>query len=204
MGLRPKVRGEEGVGLRQSSKRGLHKPSSRSYPVWSLFHHRLQKNCRSTFKKAQEKASRRGGNTTKPHLDEVPHGSGGPTGLGVDVLHSSVLQQLLRHRASHDSRPSRRRHQPHTDTPALPGHLAGHGVGVPQPVTPVSTADGDQSKLGNLEIWKQKREVQECKERDFAYLQLFAKKKLCERLSLKLLYFLPFSFGKQTSLKKTN
>jgi len=82
---------------------------------------------------------------------EVATGLGGTLRGSVNILDTGELQDLLGDRSSDDTSTTRSRHKAHTDRAALAGELHGDGVRETDVVTPVSTTDGDDSKLGDLD-----------------------------------------------------
>ena len=69
-------------------------------------------------------------------------------GAGVAVLQTGHHQQLLGHGGGNDSCAPGGGDQPDVDGPALAVHLARDGVGIAEPVAPVTAPDGDQGELG--------------------------------------------------------
>lgn len=98
---------------------------------------------RARRKPAQIKTNRRRENLTK-----VAEGGGAAPGGGVAVVNTGHHEQLLGHRGGHDASTTGGRDETHQDRAAASGHLAGHGVGLADLVTPVTSPDGDDGQLG--------------------------------------------------------
>mmetsp|Transcript_3705 Transcript_3705/g.6549 ORF Transcript_3705/g.6549 Transcript_3705/m.6549 type:complete len:233 (+) Transcript_3705:262-960(+) len=84
-------------------------------------------------------------------LDEVSKGTGLTSGLGEAIFDTSKVQKLLGHRGSDQTGTTGGRDQAHAARAALASHLARHGVRSTDLVTPVATADRDNSDLGALD-----------------------------------------------------
>lgn len=82
-------------------------------------------------------------------LDEVSSGSGLSLSLGVDVVDTGELEELLSHGGSNKASSTRSRHKSDLDGSGLSGDLSGDGVGGTDLVTPISLSDGDEVKLGH-------------------------------------------------------
>jgi hypothetical protein len=82
-------------------------------------------------------------------LDEVALGTGLSFGLGVDILDSGELEQLLGDWRSDQTSSTRSGNAPHLNGTTLSGDLAGNGMGVTDLVTPVSLTDGDEAHLSH-------------------------------------------------------
>lgn len=80
-------------------------------------------------------------------LGEIAEGAGGSAGGRVAVLDTGHVQKLLGNRGGHDSGTSGRRNETHLDGTALAGHLARHGVGLTDLVSPVSTTHRNDGEL---------------------------------------------------------
>lgn len=70
-------------------------------------------------------------------------------GLRVHVLDTSHLEDLLGGRRGDNAGTAGRGDETHVDRANLTLHLARHGVRFADLVTPVATAHGDNSELGN-------------------------------------------------------
>ena len=81
-------------------------------------------------------------------LGEVTQRSCATLGRGVNVVVSSVRQDLLWHRRGNDTSTSRSRDEPHVDRTALGVYFAWHGMWVSKLGTPVASSDRDDGKLG--------------------------------------------------------
>jgi len=82
---------------------------------------------------------------------KVATGLGGTLGGSVNILDTGKLQDLLGDGCSNDTSTTRSRHKAQTDRAALASELHRDGVGETDVVTPISTTDGDNSKLSNLD-----------------------------------------------------
>jgi hypothetical protein len=82
---------------------------------------------------------------------KVTTGLGGTLRGSVNILDTGKLQDLLGNRSSDDTSTTRSRNKTHTDGTALASELHGDGVRETDVVTPVSTTDRDDSKLGDLD-----------------------------------------------------
>lgn len=74
-------------------------------------------------------------------------GSAAP-GRCVAVVDASHHQQLLGHGGGHDTGTTGGGDETHQHRAAASSHLAGHGVGLTDLVTPVTSPDGDDGQLG--------------------------------------------------------
>jgi len=81
-------------------------------------------------------------------LHEVTHRLGASLGLGVDVIDTGELEDLLGHTGSNDSRTTGGWYEAHSDGTAFAGNLHGHSVGFTNHVTPISTTHGHDGELG--------------------------------------------------------
>jgi len=81
-------------------------------------------------------------------LDEVTHGLGASLRLGVDVLNTGKLQDLLGDLGSDNTSSTGRRHKAHSHGSTLASNLHGNGVRKVNHVTPVSTANRHEGQLG--------------------------------------------------------
>ena len=81
-------------------------------------------------------------------VTEVAEGSGGSTGGGVAILDTSHLEQLLGDWGRHYAGTPGGGDEPHPDGAALSGHLARHGVGLSDLVTPETTPHGHDGQFG--------------------------------------------------------
>lgn len=85
---------------------------------------------------------------TGKNLTKVAEGSGAASGRGVAVIDTSHHEQLLGHGGRHDASTAGGRNETHQDRAAAASHLAGHGVGLTDLVTPITSPDGDNGQLG--------------------------------------------------------
>lgn len=83
----------------------------------------------------------------KGSFQEVTHGRCRSLGLGVAILDTSELQQPLASGGSNETSTPGRRDKSAHDGADLARHLAGHGVGLSEGSTPVSSSDGDDGEL---------------------------------------------------------
>lgn len=81
-------------------------------------------------------------------LTKVAEGGGAAPGRGVAVIDTGHHEQLLGHGGGHDASTTGGRDETHQDRAATAGHLAGHGVGLADLVTPITSPDGDNGQLG--------------------------------------------------------
>lgn len=82
------------------------------------------------------------------NLTKVAESGSAAPGRGVAVVDTSHHEQLLGHRSRHDASTTGSRDKTHEDRTTATGHLAGHGVGFADFVTPVTSPDGDDGQLG--------------------------------------------------------
>lgn len=82
------------------------------------------------------------------NLTEVAEGGGATPCGGVAIVDTCHHEQLLGHRGGHDASTTGGRDETHQDRATAAGHLAGHGVGLTDLVTPVTSPDGDDGQLG--------------------------------------------------------
>merc|ERR1719400_1498194 len=80
-------------------------------------------------------------------LGKVSKSSSGALGRGVAILNSSHLEELLGDRSRDNASSTRGGDQPHPNAAALPGHLAGHGVGFAKLGSPETTPHGNDGEL---------------------------------------------------------
>eukprot|EP00128_Syssomonas_multiformis_P001105 Colp12_sorted_trinity150504_noHs@353 len=88
------------------------------------------------------------GDGSKGGLGEVAEGTSATAGRGVAILNTGHGEHLLGGGGGDDAGTTGGGDQAHTDGTALASDLAGHGVGLADLVTPVSTANGDNGELG--------------------------------------------------------
>lgn len=81
-------------------------------------------------------------------LTEIAKGACRATSGSVAILDTGHLQKLLGHGGGDNTGTPGGGNEPHPDGAALAGHLAGHSVGLTDLVTPESTTDGHDRKLG--------------------------------------------------------
>lgn len=84
-------------------------------------------------------------------LGEVTSSSGLTTGLGVDVLNTGELEDLLGDRGGDNTSTTGSRDEADADGTSLSVYLARDGVRLANLVTPVTTANGDDGELSNKE-----------------------------------------------------
>jgi len=82
-------------------------------------------------------------------LDEVTHGLGSSLGLGVYIAHTSELEHLLGDTSCDDTGSTGGGDETHGHGSTLSGNLHGNSVWVSDHVTPISTAHGHDSQLGD-------------------------------------------------------
>lgn len=76
-------------------------------------------------------------------LTKVSKCSSAAPGRGVAVINTSHHEQLFGHRGGHDASTTGSRDETHQNRSAATGDLAGHGVGLADFVTPITSPDGD-------------------------------------------------------------
>lgn len=86
---------------------------------------------------------------SKRSLDEVSSGSGLTLSLGVDVVNTGELEELLGHGGSNEASSTGSGDESDFDGSGLSSDLSGDGVGGTDLVTPISLSDGDEIELGH-------------------------------------------------------
>lgn len=81
-------------------------------------------------------------------LTKVAKGGGAAPGWSVAVIDTSHHEQLLGHRGGHDASTTGGGNETHQDRATAASHLAGHGVGLADLVTPITSPDRDNGQLG--------------------------------------------------------
>ncbi|PON50230.1 LOW QUALITY PROTEIN: hypothetical protein PanWU01x14_224260 [Parasponia andersonii] len=82
---------------------------------------------------------------------EVAKSLSGSPGGSIDVHNTSKLKHLLGNPSGHNPSSTRRRNHPYSDGATFPGDLAGHGVGQPDLVTPVTPPHRDHRELSQYD-----------------------------------------------------
>lgn len=82
------------------------------------------------------------------HHTEVAEGGSAAPGRCVAVIDTGHHEQLLGHGRRHNAGTAGCRNETHQDGTTASGHLAGHGMGFADLVTPVTPPDGDNGQLG--------------------------------------------------------
>ncbi len=86
--------------------------------------------------------------SVKSGSHEILKSSGLASGASVAIVDSSEMEQLLGSGSADDTGTTRSGHKSNTARAALASDLHGHSVHVTDLVTPISTADRDEAKLG--------------------------------------------------------
>lgn len=81
-------------------------------------------------------------------ITEVAEGGCAAPGRGVAIVDTGHHEQLLGHRGGHDASTTGGRDETHQHRAAATSHLAGHGVGLSDLVTPITSPDGNNGQLG--------------------------------------------------------
>lgn len=81
-------------------------------------------------------------------LTEVAEGGSAASGRGVAIIDTGHREQLLGHGGGHNASTTGCRDETHQHRATATSHLAGHGVGLGDLVTPITSPHGDNGQLG--------------------------------------------------------
>lgn len=81
-------------------------------------------------------------------LTKVAEGGSAAPGRGVAIINTGHGEQLLGHGSGHNTSTTGGWNETHQDRATAACHLAGHGVGLADLVTPITSPDGDNGQLG--------------------------------------------------------